>query len=287
MRRSIKTAMDEGLFHALLNRTHVSTPGDSTHLPSWPSGSRGPTIEAAVIHHHRFAFYYWLKWTTNRWTRFLPEDNTAPHLLTIDWHDDVGVKDDRIFDEAALLVDRFNRDDTLESNERLRTIENDVAAYSFLGLPASNDGHIYPAQHINAIGDVFVLYKQGGRQTHQLIDRFGNQHLVEYFDAPDQLADQLRMLGANRSMYIDLDTDYFFDNGEGYGAEVMVDESEIRELLDTADGLMSHVMPNAKGLTFALEPTYCGGLDGCFRAMSIITDSLFRGSLLGRQITWK
>ena len=280
--------MDDHLINGLLNRPDTPAPGDSTMLPSWPDGS-GPAVEAAVIHHHRFAFYYWLKWTTAGWTRSLPADNTAPHLITIDRHDDVGVKADLVFDELAALASPLEDDGSSGWADRRRTVENNVAAYSFLGLPATNDGHIYPAQYLNAIGNVYVLYKEGSCQKHELVDRCGNLHLVEFFDAPEKLAEELQKLGSDRARYFDLDVDYFFDLGkeERHRTQVIVAESEIREFLDREKGLIPHAAHGANGLTFALEPTYCGGLDGCFRAMSIVADALFSGSLLGYPVTWK
>jgi hypothetical protein len=51
---------------------------------------------------------------------------------------------------------------------------------------------------------------------------------------------------------------------------------------------MSHVVPPPlRGMTIALEPTYCGGLTECFRAMSIISETLFDGSLLGDRVDWR
>ncbi|WP_254508160.1 hypothetical protein [Anatilimnocola floriformis] len=53
--------------------------------------------------------------------------------------------------------------------------------------------------------------------------------------------------------------------------------------------LMSCILQrNLQGMTFALEPTYCGGLPGCFKAMSIVMESLFDGDLLGgSELKWQ
>ena len=285
--------MDELLFRRLLDRAHVPVPGDSSFVSSLAERKRA--IEVAVIHHHRLGFYYWLRWTTQGWTCSLPTEHLAPDLVTVDWHDDVGGDCDCVFDELRLLVQRLEVDNVedpacLEDAVRRRQIsENNVAAYSFLGLRALNDGHIFPAQYLNAIGDVYVLYKQYGKKTLKMTDQFGQPHNIFYCTSPLDLVKKLDRATA-RPTYFDLDVDYFFKEGKGkvHGAEVMVAEDEIRKLLDPQQGLLSHIAPRPlRGMTFALEPTYCGGLNGCFRAMSIISETLFDGSLLGDQVDWR
>lgn len=285
--------MNEALFRKLLDRAHVPVPGDSSFLSSL--AERNSAIEVAVIHHHRLAFYYWLLWTTQKWTRSLPTEDLGPDLVTVDWHDDVGGKCDCVFDELSQLVERLEVDNVEntacleDAVRRRRTTENNVAAYSFLGLRSLNDGHIFPAQYLNAIGNVYVLYKQYGKQTRKMVDQFGLTHKIVYCTSTRDLVRKLGH-GAPRPTYFDLDVDYFFNEGEEHthGAEVMVPENEIRSLLDLQSGLLSHIAPRPlRGMTIALEPTYCGGLTGCFRAMSIISETLFDGSLLGDEVDWR
>jgi len=285
--------MDEALFRKLLDRTHVPIPGDSSFVSSFVEPRRA--LEVAVVHHHRLAFYYWLRWTTQNWTCSLPTEQLAPDLVTVDWHDDVGGECDCVFDELRLLVQRLevdNVDDeaSLEDAGRRRRIsENNVAAFSFIGLRSLNDGHIFPAQYLNVIGDVYVLYKQYGKQTETITDQFGQSHNIVYCTTPRDLVKKLTK-APRRPTYFDLDVDYFFKQGRGKerGAEVMVAEDEIRTLLDLQEGLMSHIVSRPlRGMTFALEPSYCGGLAGCFRAMSIICETLFDGSLLGAEVNWR
>lgn len=285
--------MDEALLRKLLDRLHVPVPGDSSFLPSMTE-SRG-VIEVAVIHHHRLAFYYWLRWTTRDWCCSLPTNQLAPDLVTVDWHDDVGGEADCAFDELRSLVSRLEVDNIEDRTslddavQRRQMSKNNVAAYSLLGLRSLNDGHIFPAQYLNAIGNVYVLYKQRGKQRRRMTDQYGNEHETHYVNSTVDLLNRLDEAGL-RPTYFDLDVDYFFREGRGkvHGAEVMVAEEEIRDLLDVKGDLMTHLGARPlQGMTIALEPTYCGGLKGCFRTMSIICETLFDGSLLGNKVGWR
>ncbi len=285
--------MDETLLRNLLDRLQVPVPGDSSFLPSL--ANRNGCVEVAVVHHHRLAFYYWLKWTTSGWTRSLPTDERAPDLVSIDWHDDVGCEADCVFDELRSLVSRLEVDDVDDQAclddavHRRQMSENNVAAYSFLGLRSLNDGHIFPAQYLNAIGNVYVLYKQRGKEIHRMTDQFGNQHETHYVRTTGDLLKKLKQAGSHPT-YLDLDVDYFFRPGRDdvHGAEVMVPEEQIRSLLDLRGELMTQLSSRPLcAMTIALEPTYCGGLRGCVRALSVICDTLFDGSLLGDKIDWR
>jgi hypothetical protein len=256
----------------------------------------GEVIEIAVAHLQRFAFNCWLRWTTDGWQKSLPtEQGAAPDLVTIDYHDDVGAESDCIFDELNLLVGKLEVDDADAPQEledaasRRRLAENNVAAYSVLALRALNDGNILPTQHLNAIGDVFVLFKQDEPFEESFTDPFGNKHRTRYFNDPVALVSALEE-NPYRCTYLDLDVDYFFeDNWDIQGMEDMVPEDEIRRLMNPESDLMSCILQrNLKGVTFALEPTYCGGLPRCFRAMSIVMESLFNGDLLGgSNLDWR
>jgi hypothetical protein len=285
--------MDELLLKKLAGRTDVvPSPGDSTFVMS-PTEHKA--IEAAVVHHHRFAFNYWLRWTTEKWTQSLPTDQPAPDLVTIDYHDDVGGACDCVFEELDLLVGKLqidNVDDDQEREDGIRRrdlAERNVATYSFMGLRALNDGHIFPAQHLNAVGDAFVLYKQRETTQRSFEDRYNNEHHIRYFNDPAGLIDALKE-DSNRSTYFDLDVDYFFeDKLRVQGMEEMIPAEEIRRLMNPESDLMSAILHrNLQGVTFALEPTYCGGLLGCFKAMSIVMESLFSDDLLGgSDVKWK
>lgn len=100
--------MEESLLRELVKRAHVPTPGDSSFVSS---PERNRAIEAAaVVHHHRLAFYYWVRWTTNGFACSLPTEHLAPDLVTVDWHDDGGCDADCVFEELCHLVERLEVD---------------------------------------------------------------------------------------------------------------------------------------------------------------------------------
>lgn len=149
--------MDERLLRKLANREHgvVPSPGNCDVIQS-PANPR-KTLDIAVIHLHRFAFNSWLRWSTEGWTKSLPTDRSAPDLVTIDYHDDVGADADCIRDELSLLVGNLefenvdDEDDRQDVMRRRHRAQSNVATYAMLGLSALNDGHIRPAQHLNAL----------------------------------------------------------------------------------------------------------------------------------------
>ena len=76
---------------------------------------------------------------------------------------------DCVFDELPLLVQRLELDNAedpayLEDAVRRRRIsENNVAAYSFLGLRALNDGHIFPLNTSMRSGTYMSFTNNGAR----------------------------------------------------------------------------------------------------------------------------
>src|SRR5437867_2965338 len=65
---------------------HTNPPGTYIEILSTPL-SQDEAIEVAILNEHRFAFYYWLKWTNNLISK--KKINNPPSLITIDWHNDL------------------------------------------------------------------------------------------------------------------------------------------------------------------------------------------------------
>lgn len=280
--------MNAELLNSLLQRQHLPIPGDSSFLPSLHEPKR--SVEVAVIHHHRFAFYYWAKWATENWTVSLTDSASPPDLITIDWHDDVGGECDCIFPELASLiqhleVDDISRDECLAAASKARRLaQHNVAAYSFIGLRSLNDGHIFPAQWLNTLGNVYVLNKQYDDSSREMVDQFGRSHSIKCFRNPDKLHRELAKADQH-PFYLDIDIDYFFSR-RGENARQNPRKS-ICSLLDAKSGWLSKLLSRPlRGVTIALEPSYCGGLNGCLQVYKIISECLFKGDILGPRADW-
>lgn len=260
--------------------------GDMKHPLDPPGSMHGfiehPTdprkaVEIGVVIQHRFAFYYWLKWHADpRRTSGL-----TPNLLTIDWHDDVGENCDFIPTE----LEQLNPKD-----------DNELSLFCWARLRSLNDGHIAPAQYLNAIGDAYVILKQRkeDREMHDFYrkrtqkDRYGNIHHVHYYDTIKQF---LKEHGCDliHPMVLDIDLDYFTtpDNSHELGAEHLVSDRAIRAVVSPSGSLMQWVFQRLAGFTIALEPEYCGGIRNCMHILDVVSDTLFDPPLMTSKMKWR
>lgn len=234
-------------------------------------------VEIGVVMQHRFAFHYWLKWRAK-------EQRAAavpPNLLTIDWHDDVGGDCDFVPAELEQLDPKNGNELSLFCWSRLRSL---------------NDGHIAPAQYLNAIGDVYVILKQWReqRETHDRYrkrvqkDRNGNAHQVHYYDTIEQFLEEHEN-DPLHPLVLDIDLDYFTtpDDSRELGAEHLVSDETIRGVLSPEGPLMRWAFPRLAGVTIALEPEYCGGIRNCMHILDVLSDTLFDPPLLTAHMQWR
>lgn len=260
----------------LRNMKHpIDPPGCTSGFVDHPAGWN-EAVEIGVVLQHRFAFYYWLKWHGKRKTGAPP-----PNLLTIDWHDDVGGD----CDFKPEQIEQLNPKD-----------ENELSLFCWAGLRCLNDGHIAPAQYLNAIGDVYVILKQHGdsrksddfdrKQTQT--DRNGNSHQIHYFD---RIEDFLAEHGPDREspLYLDIDLDYFTrpDKSGEHGAEKRLPDAAIKKVVSLQGPLMQWVVPRLAGFTIALEPEYCGGIRNCMHILDVVSTALFDPPLLTAGMKWR
>jgi len=281
--------MNYSLFRDLL-KSHrgglLDPPGCSSTFVRHPSGA-SECVEIGIIHEHRFAFYYWLGLKKKRsysrhggWLR--DADYLPPDLLTIDWHDDVGGECDFI----PSFLHRLNQRDP-----------NEVGLFCWLGLRALNDGHVAPAVYLNAIGDVFVILKQGAggwkqcpHQRHRVLrDRYGREHHVRYFFSPEEYLDEH---GVNQStpLALDIDLDYFVayeGQDRRLGAARLVPTQEMQLLLDPSGELMEWALSRLCCLTIALEPKHCGGIANSLRILGELDRAWFSPSLHHADCGWR
>ena len=254
----------------------LDPPGSSDGFIEHPTDPR-KAVEIGVVIQHRFAFFYWLKWYAEAKRTGAP----TPNLLTIDWHDDVGGDCDFIPAE----LEQLNPVD-----------ENELSLFCWARLRSLNDGHIAPAQYLNAIGDVYVILKQRKeeRETHEVYrrrtqkDRYGNVHHVHYYDTIEEF---LREHGTDRvhPLVLDLDLDYFTtpDESGELGSEKLVSDRAIEKVMSPAGPLMQWVFSRLAGFTIALEPHCCGGIRNCMHILDVVSDTLFDPPLLTSKMQWR
>src|SRR5689334_21864680 len=115
----------------------VEPPGCQRDTLIHPFKDQG-CIEVAVFNEHRFAFYYWIKWTN-------AHEGNIPSLVTFDWHQDLSPPyADELPDLKAL--------DTSKKAE--------VALYTWAKLSHTNDVQIRAAIMLNKIKDVYAICRQ-------------------------------------------------------------------------------------------------------------------------------
>jgi hypothetical protein len=235
-------------------------------------------IELALFQEHRFAFYYWLKWSN----QFVTD---MPSLITYDWHQDLAPP----------------YEDELPELEELDTAnKGEVALYTWTKLSHNNDVQIRAALLLNKIRDVYVICRQNvGRKEKEVItDFYGNQHIIHIFRDIRDFDAYLPNI-EDQKVYFDIDLD-FFTYGNPTSVKSPFDikgytymrKSTVKELLSINNPTISWIFKRLAGFTIATEPEFCGGLKKSNYFLKIIEDlyftpSLFYQELQGKRTQWK
>ena len=240
-----------------------------------------PAMEIGIVQEHRFAFFYWLKWwheqQANNKIKF------PPNLVTVDWHNDVG-------NDSDFCPDIINKLDYSNTTE--------LALFCWCGLRPLNDGHIAPAMFLNAINNVYVILKQGEElrknninpRHYAVTDKFGNQHMVHYYSTVDEFLDAHEHDKFHPFIFdLDLDyfTEYYGENHPDLPARNPVSNQTIRAVVKNDSRFMQWLFPRMCGMTIALEPKYCGGVNNCLRILDVISSCLFDPPLFHTDSNWK
>lgn len=161
------------------NDEYVTPPGSLRQLLSHPYYGDNKNIEISIFNDHRYAFFFW-----NKWTKKLMNDdsiNYPPSLVTLDWHQDLVYPTDGEKERLKEL--------NLNNNK-------DVALYSWANLSNINDTHIMSAVYLNIIGDVYVHCRQGSFESdwedEYITDRYGNVHTIKKFKEYQDLEQLIR-----------------------------------------------------------------------------------------------
>lgn len=150
------------------NDEYVTPPGSLSQLLSHPYYGGRKSLEISIFNDHRYAFFFWNKWTQ----KLMNEDsiNYPPSLVTLYWHQDLVYPTDG---EKEWLKEL-----NLSSNK-------DVSLYTWANLRGLNDTHIMSAAYLNIIGDIYVHCRQGSFEgdweDEFITDRYGNVHTIKKF----------------------------------------------------------------------------------------------------------
>jgi len=250
------------------NLDYVEPPGSLTEILAHPVYSDNSPIELSIFNDHRYAFFFW-----NKWTQLLLKKNQytkPPCLVTLDWHQDL-----------------------LPPNETERKWLNDldvlnnknVSLYCWANLAYNNDGQIMAAVYLNLIGNVYVHCRQGRFESdwedELYIDKYGNEHLIKKFK-DYSLMESYLMKSNESNVYFDIDLDFFTIknplNGVGDNFTYLT-KSAIEKMLHKERPLINWIFERLKGFTIAVEPEHSGGLSNAFRLLNIINKIYFHPPL--------
>ena len=239
-------------------------------------------VSVGIVMEHRFAFFYWIKCKRElqydrRSRTVIPEREFAPpDLVTMDWHDDVGGECD--MKEAELRrLDQSN--------------EAEVGLYCWTGLRALNDGHVFPAVWLNAVGDVYAIIKQRDCDTDDQVvsDRYGIEHRIRYFHSPTAFLRARRERENAPGLIWDIDLDYFTRTKEVPDQRYTppMTDSAIARLLDTNKEWVQEILWNLEAITIALEPKYTGGLSHSLHLLQRWEEALLTRPLFDKDCWWR
>lgn len=267
---------DEEIINYYKNRNQFQNPpGTYYDILGSPTG-KDEAIEVSILNEHRFAFYYWAKWTHNLLTK--KNINESPSLVTIDWHNDLG----NFNGFEKRMMDKLDLND-LEA----------VSIFSWRILNPLNDGHILCAVYLNLINNIYVLSKQSIFEAEDeeldkspIIDKFGNKHFVFIFKSIDKLEEHLQHI-SNETFFLDIDLDYFIKSNDPCGDDgKILSDDYIDSILDSQRKLFKLIYEKIKGFTIAKEPKWCNGLRNSNHLMDKLNERLFKNSLLTKNAKW-
>lgn len=244
--------------------SYLDPPGCLREILISPFNSK-ECIEIALFQEHRFAFFYWLKWTNA-----LKGD--IPSLITYDWHQD--------------LAPPYN--DELEELQSLDTSDKDeVSLYTWRKLSRVNDVQIRAAILHNKLKDVYAICRQqSSRPKVEIIKDFkGNAHRIFIFNSIEDFEEHLPKI-KDKKVYFDIDLDYFtLSNPKSVKSPysnknyTYLTKKQITALLCLSNPTIKWIFERMAGFTIATEPEFCGGLKKSNYFLQIIDSTYFTPSL--------
>jgi len=252
------------------NDEYIAPPGSLTEILSHPYYKHSKSISLSIFNDHRYAFFFWNKWTQDMFKN--NKANYPPSLVSLDWHQDL------VYPTAS------------EKNwlENLNLASNkDVALYCWANLSGLNDTHILSAAYLNLIGDIYVHCRQGKYdedwKDEFITDRYNNIHTIKKFRMYEDIENCL-LKSDEADVYFDIDLDFFtisnpLQIGNRGGKYTYLPEWEIKRMLSAENSLMKWLFERLQGITIALEPEHTGGLLKSQRLLGLIDKTWFKPSL--------
>lgn len=256
--------------------SHLEPPGCMREILLSPNNFN-ECIELALFQEHRFAFFYWIKWTNKL--------SNIPSLVTYDWHQDL----------APPYTDELEGLRNLDTSNK-----GDVAFYSWAKLSHFNDVQIRAAILLNKIKDVYAICRQNSsRPKVEIIkDFWGNEHKIMIFQNMNDFENHIVHI-EDQALYFDIDLDYFtisnpisMNGSSQKGKYTYLSKKEIIALLSLTNPTIQWIFDRLAGMTIATEPEFCGGLKKSNDFLRIIdnlyfTPSLFHNIPNGEGTKWK
>ena len=222
-------------------------------------------LNVSIVYEHRFAFYYWMKWTS------LQAINNPPVLISLDWHQDLVHPSEDEYEELKAL----NQNDYIK-----------VGIYTAYKLSSLNHCQILAAAYLNLISDIYVLCKQKQddyeNDMFDFIDFLGNKHHVKYFYKIDEILACIKKENIE-SLYFDVDLDFFTESEDPCGGDTdveLISDEEVDKIIAPHSPLMQVILPKVIGITIALEPEFCGGMRNSNHLFNLLDEALFYPPLL-------
>lgn len=253
------------------NHYYIEPPGSLRQILSHPVKENG-VIELALFQEHRYAFFFWNKWVREK------QLTKPPCLVSLDWHQDLCFP----CETEKEWLDKLD----LSSDA-------DVSVFSWAKLAGNNDGQILSAAYLNLIGNIYVHCRQepfnGAWEDEELIDKFGNTHLIKKFKKLEEL-ENFMLTSNEEKVFFDIDLDFFvLDSGlhNGNFDFTYLKEDEIEEVINYKRPLINWIFNRLMGFTIATEPEHCGGLLKSNQFLDILNKAYFDPELFSPSCTWR
>jgi len=231
------------------------------------------SIELGIFNSHRFAFFFWAKWTNKK------EDKIVPDLVTFDWHQDLAYPEDL---EKEWLS-------KLDLNNLF-----EVCFYSWAKLSQHNDNHIVSAAYLDLISDIYVICKQKSYGiiddgVEKIKDIHGNIHHIRKFENCEKFMEFVMNKNIEQ-IYFDIDLDYFtIENSTSNDKQnfTYMKDKNVKELFYLENPLMQWIIKRIEGMTVALEPEHTGSINKSMKYYCLLEKLFFTGSVFQWETTWK